>query len=799
MKKNYFIAFAFLFTLVSFSQEKVTNEKYQKYFENTREIPFLHLNKTRFIQGEEIWFKAYIQEQNSQKLHPTTTNLYISIFDEKSKLKDQKLIHIKNGLGYGSILLDSTYNGKNYYIKASTKWMKNFQEDNAFYQKISIISSIENEKSITVSEKDFFEFKLFPEGGHYVANTLNNIGILIKDNKNRGVKIQKGVIKDQKNNIIRQFKTNEFGMNSVRLFIKNNQSYTFHATLSNGTQIKASTPFPESKGISLIVNNKNQLTINVITNKETLQEIAGKQYRILVHNTRNYRNFPFTFKESNFNHALILKEEELNPGINIITLFNDENKPISERLVYKKSDDLFQNIRISNTKRMRNDSVAVKFTNPSKEQIFLSASFLPGNTEAYQPKNNIISSYLLKPYVKGLIQNPVKLLGATYEGQRRDLDLLLLIQGWSKYKWNNIFHNPPKTNFKFENGIDLTARINKTLSSKQSIVVSSNENKLIRIITHKENPWVLKNSFLKKNSTLNFGLSSNDNYFKITPALSYSGGKLTEFINDSQIELTKKIELEVNNFKPLKNEYENLNEVEVDANKRRRKTRNHERVYGGMTMLTARKMENRIIASGETVIDYLIQNRYGYNRGAQEIIPRGTLDGTDIVRPVESSDDDSSNTSTSSAPDRFGRPLVRVYLDGDEISNAVWILESVYLNTVDEIFFGRDPGRIGEVIHIFRLNPAEYIDKRAEFAHVKIPIGFATEKEYYNPIYPSYVNDTYQKYGCMFWKPNINLQGYLSETILIPANLQEKAQVYIEGITETGKLISKRVVLNIKK
>ncbi len=816
MKKLYFLGIILLGFFNSFSQEKLTNDKYVKYFENTREVPFLHLNKTNFLEGEEIWFKAYIQEQNSQKLHSTTSNLYVSIFNENATLKDQQLIHIREGVGYGSIFLDSTYTNKSYYIKASTKWMKNFNEDNAYYQKINIVSSKEKTKDITVSENDFFEFKLFPEGGHLIANTLNNIGILIKNYQNKGVKINKGIIKDQNNKTIRQFNTNEFGMNSIRMFIEENQSYTFHAILSNGTEITTTTPKPESKGISLIVSNKNnkEVTVNVVTNKETLKTISGKKYRILIHNTRNYRNFPFIFNEKNFNHALILKESELNAGINIITIFNDENKPIAERLIYIKSEELFENIRVSNTKIMRNDSVAVKLTNPSKEKIFISASFLPGNTIAYQPKNNIASTFLLKPYVNGNIQNPLKLLGKEYKRQTRDLDLLLLIQGWSKYNWNSIFNSPPKTYHVFENGIDLTARINKQLSSKQSILLSSRDNNLVRVITHKENPWVLENSFLKKNSTLNFGLSSNDNYFKIAPAISYSGGKLSDFIDNSKIELAKKAELEVSNFKPLKNEYEDLEEVEVEANKRRRRrrTRNHDKVYGGTTMLTSRKMENRIIASGETVINFLNERGYGYNPIAQTITPRGTIGGnsdnsTDIRVDIDSGDEDengnpiiiSARQENPDQDERFGRPVVRVYLDGDEISNAVWILESIYLNTVDEIFYGRDPGRLGEIIHIFRLNPSEYIDKRAQFAHIKVPVGFATEKEYYNPIYPSFTNDTYQNYGSLFWEPNISLESYLNETIKIPSNLQENIQVYIEGITESGKLISKKVTLTLTK
>ena len=55
--------------------------------------------------------------------------------------------------------------------------MKNFKEDNSYLQKITII----NEGSLNKINQinDNFDFQLFPEGGHLLANTYNKIGILI--------------------------------------------------------------------------------------------------------------------------------------------------------------------------------------------------------------------------------------------------------------------------------------------------------------------------------------------------------------------------------------------------------------------------------------------------------------------------------------------------------------------------------------------------------------------------------------------------------------------------------------------
>ncbi|CAM1343917.1 hypothetical protein [Tenacibaculum amylolyticum] len=791
----------FLFLSIN-AQKRGFNNSYINYFQNTREVPFLQLNKTTFLQGEEIWFKAYIQEQNSQKLHSTTSNLYVSIFDESGELKDQQLIHIKNGMGNGNILLDSTFTNSNYYIKASTRWMKNFEEDNAFYQKIKLASTRDKEVSTTIPEEDFFEFKLFPEGGHIIANTLNSLGILIKDSNNKGIKIQEGLIKDQDNKVIRKFSTNKFGMNSVRLFFKENSSYTFHAYLSNGSEIKVTTPKPKKQGISLIVNNKSskEVVVNLVSNHETLQSIAGKKYNVLVHNTRNFTNYPFVFKKNNLNHALVLQKSQLGSGINIITVFNEKNTPIAERLIFNYSDNLFYNLNIQG-KRSINDSLQIGITNPTNEKIYASASFLPHNTIAYQPTYNIVSSFLLKPYVKGTIQNPSAYFKGNSKKQQRNLDLLLLTQGWSKYNWHTIFNSTPRTIHPFENGIDITAKVNKGLTNKQSILLYSRDNNMVRILPPKEQPWVIKNSFIKKNSVFDFALKSNDNLYKIRPVLAYSNNKMSEKINLSKLKKTNNKELEVANFKPLDNEFEALDEIEIQA-KKRKKFENSEKVYGAPTILSRRRMEDMIVASGETIIDYIKSRLYKVsydNSGNLQILPRGLVTPSGPKNAISTEDEgflaDNVIESSNNSDSKYGRPSVRVYLDGAEISDNLFLLEGIYLNTVKEVFYGRSPGRIGEEIHVFTVSPGEYEDKRAEYTHVTVPVGFATAKEYYNPKYPSFTDATYQKYGAIFWNPNISIAPNGKLDFNIPTNMQKHINIYIEGISESGKLISKKIII----
>ena len=163
MYRKIITLFCLLLTLNNplLAQKNTIEDGYVKYFENTREVPFLHINKTKFLKGEEVWFQAYVLEQNSKKLHPTTSNLYVGLFDQSGALLQQKLIHVKQGIGQGSIYLDSTFTKENYYIKASTNWMRNFKEDNSFVQKIKVVNNVKSKKNISPSKS--YDFQVFPE------------------------------------------------------------------------------------------------------------------------------------------------------------------------------------------------------------------------------------------------------------------------------------------------------------------------------------------------------------------------------------------------------------------------------------------------------------------------------------------------------------------------------------------------------------------------------------------------------------------------------------------------------------
>ena len=48
------------------AQNQIT-EKYRKYFEESREMVYLHVSKDIFLPEEEIWFKGYLYDQKKSR------------------------------------------------------------------------------------------------------------------------------------------------------------------------------------------------------------------------------------------------------------------------------------------------------------------------------------------------------------------------------------------------------------------------------------------------------------------------------------------------------------------------------------------------------------------------------------------------------------------------------------------------------------------------------------------------------------------------------------------------------------
>ena len=259
-------------------------EKNMAFYHPLRENVHLHLNKTTFFNGEQLWFTAYVYDQNTQLPSSESTNLYVGIFDEQGQAIEKKIIYIEDGVGSGNIMIDSSYTDTEYYIKSYTNWMKNFSEIKPFIQKISVLRNIvwppENEliKDVTIA--------IYPEGGKLIKDIENSFGFQITDVLGNGIEMKKIILENDlgeviKNNLV----TNMHGMGKVTFFYERERTYSLRTNLNNGSIIKKKLPPAEAEGIVLKLSSfyREKIYGKLEINSETLNKIYENTFYMAVH------------------------------------------------------------------------------------------------------------------------------------------------------------------------------------------------------------------------------------------------------------------------------------------------------------------------------------------------------------------------------------------------------------------------------------------------------------------------------------------------------------------------------------
>jgi len=766
MKKLLIILLFIIVCQLSLAQteNKVTNS-YKTYFENSREIPHLHLNKTSFLKGENLWFQAYVLEQNSQRLHEKTSNLYVSIYDESGKIKDQQLVHIKNGTGYGNIKIDSSFTKNSYYVRASTKWMKNFKEDNSYSQKIKILKNVEDRKEHVTAET-FYDFQLFPEGGHLLANTYNRIGVLIKDTNGKGIQIKKGIVKDKSQKTVATFSTNQFGIGEVYLLVKK-EELVFEAEIDAKNRIQKVSPKIEKLGIGLTVMNdelQDRFILIIFTNNASLKSFVGKNYSMLLHNTREFQREYFTFSENKGNTSFYLDKQKLFKGINIITIFNEKEEPVLERMIFNDDKATSRNtIDIKVSKVEASDSLKVTLLNNSNETVKLSASFLPKTTKAYNPTHNIASNFALKPFVKGDIENAYYYFENKNAETLKNLDLLLLTQGWSKYSWDNVFNNPPEMNYNFEKGISMVLTLNSKFSLRKSLNIQSKENDYEAEGILTTNKFKIDTAFFYKDSEFKFSIRDGQNHIKTGPSIVYSENSLYEEVKSKHVKELKNTVTEYTVFPFLGDDYILLEEIKIETKSREEKEREALREQA--------KLDRFLRIRRGIITRSFGRRRYGGSGVPYHPTSYGRFTGSNGIGTYSISYN--VRTFAEFVPPYSSLP----YWNSDKRS-----IEIIRFNEFGEQWL------INELTLPFK-----------QFYNVKLPVGFAKPKEYYSPLYPSLINDSFTEYGAIWWQPNINIKPNSSQDFTIDNKGKKVFELYLEGINRNGETIVKKEKVSLRQ
>nr|WP_321227463.1 hypothetical protein [uncultured Psychroserpens sp.] len=783
MKFTLLILCVFSFFNTESQNDDKISTTYSNYVKLPREVTYAHLNKSLYLKDETIGFSVYVFDKNSKTHSNATTNVYCSIEDSEGQILNKTLILAEKGVANGSFLIDSTYASGNYIFKAYTNWMKNFDEQNFYLQEIKIINTDQENDLSTRIETPAIDTQFLPEGGHLISNIKNVVGVVIKDDSGYGLKEAKGVIKDLNGLLITNFKTNQFGIGKFMFIPEEGKNYIAEITYDDLTS-KVNIKPAERTGLNLSLNDLgSKIALTVRSNATTLKNIKGKNFKIVIHNGSVIKSLDVSFTDAQ-DITKLINHSDLYSGINIFTLFDDNDNPILERLFFNYDGiSILNSKNESITKSSDSITVSVPFKNIIKSDFHnLSVSVLPYGTTSYETDHNILSYTYLQPYIKGYIENARYYFTAIDRKKKFELDNLLLTQGWSSYEWNSIFNYEPDVKFNFEKGITVNANVNKSKnntfimypminSATQTLEVPKNEKSfnIVGLLPIDDEKIVFgtiskKQSVEKPNLYLQFTPSSIptiDNFVKTLPlkVKSIYDSKIKEPIYKNSISDAQELDLVVINAQKEK--------ARID------------------------KIERRQPIGSIDIFDENDRDRY--------INLSSYLSSKGFV----SKQSGNSLSIVNSRRTTFGQSSPLVYLDKMLLSDFN-ILLSLDMRNIDYIVIdksgaGEGMRGAGGVIKIFTDPSLKFGNDTPKdiSQESKIPLTFTSPKTFYAPLYSSYRSDFFNKYGVIDWIPNGKIDSNGNLTFKIVNKGIEQIKLFIEGTANNGGFISEEKIITL--
>ena len=781
----------------AFSQKGDINtliEHYTNYNALAAETVFVQLNKSQFFLGENLWFKAYVYDTKTQKPYFKTKNLYASVFDRRGNLMEQKLFLVNDAMTNGDFEIKPNYPPGDYLIKFSTNWMKNFNEDQAVYQTFSILGAMD-EDEMASETKTVKDIQFFPEGGHFVSGLMNTVGFKLNDSKGKPIEILSATIFNSKGIQVTQFSSNEMGLGKLQIAPEANETYSVVANLQNGNSIKQAFLKPELKGIAVSINNQNeeQLFVGITTNKTTLPEVLGKNFYLLIHRDGTINKIDFKFASNVYAYTVPISRKLLLSGVNIITLFNDKNQPIFERLIFNKNAALRQNLELTTVSKGVDSTKILLKTNKSAAAT-ISISALPTENDSYDTEHNILNTFLLKPYVKGNIDNADHYFEKDDRKTAYDLDILLLVQGWSKLNWRDVFYSPQKALYNFETGFQIAGKlIDAQKSAIDEIQLFSKNDALLEISKiDKAGYFRFEELSLSDNTEISF-TAMNTNGKMVQPKLNYNIYPKNHPDSISKTKISQLIKVKKTAFSSIdvsavvSDPFETTNMVSLDTIniKNEVKAPKSKVIYG--------KMDGRYIDLDKTyaptsrILDVIAYN--GFN-----VYEANLAGGVSILSRRRVSLPSSGSDGSLRTPS--------VYIDNLELFDLDQ-LRYMYLADIEDLHISQTPsilgesGRMGGVINIFlKKNFYSKVDTSNNFNSSQINLGFSNAKTYYTPNYDTSNPELLSTYAAVAWLPNLKADhNGQFEFNMVNYNYGD-VKLYISGMAQDGSLISEIIPLD---
>jgi hypothetical protein len=404
---------------------------------------FLHIDKPVYMTGDTLWLSAYILDPATHQLRTVKNDeqnlpLHTELRTSTGNLIQHQLLKISNGRANGLFRLSDTLITGSYELRAYTR-TDNTLGQPAFRRTISIVSGLSQPNKPTSlpdsSVKDRVDVQFLPEGGRWVAGLSTRLGIKAVDKRGLG-KVVTGRIRSGQGDVISQFTTNQFGITHVTIKPLSGQDYLADVLNAN-SRVSYNLPPVDAQGLTLSADNVTDTTKLAIRVLASDQRVNTAVYLLVQNHAQIVGQFRLKLHDGQA--ELLLPMGEMKPGLLRITLFDGQGQAQAERIVYvpERFAPIDAGVTTNKLQYMPREPIAIalRIADSFGDPLTMDGSISITDAEQVpmdSVSDNMRTHLLMTGELRGLVENPGYYFRHRDQTARRDLDDLLLTQGWRR-------------------------------------------------------------------------------------------------------------------------------------------------------------------------------------------------------------------------------------------------------------------------------------------------------------------------------------------------------------------------------
>ena len=437
---------------------RIDNALNEFYHKHPQEKVALVTDRDEYGTGETIWLSGFLTCLG--KPSPISKVVYVELIDSSGYIDRRLILPVEEGVTEGNLFISDEFPAGRYQLRAYTRWMLNSDAALFFHKEIYL-----GDRPAAGASADY-TFEWFPEGGNLVEGLTSKLAFRARRSDGCFVDIT-GKLIDSSGKAVKSFATLHDGMGSLVVHPAPGNSYSALIAFPGGNTKIIPLPVIKPSGVVLYVNHFLSAGGDDSVYFRLSRSVADKEkYQHLVLCAQMEGRVDFTFINfdddfaGNYNNSVLtaptaLAIDSFGSGVLHLTVFDDKEEPLAERLVYLQRPRRMAAPVVSwdvrsfdahgkNTFRIEvpGDSAGVYSVSVTRAGDGGVIGAKDGDEGA---SSNILSTFLLSADIHNEVRDWGWYCRNAQPETLHALDLLLLTSTWARFDWKKILHSdyPP--------------------------------------------------------------------------------------------------------------------------------------------------------------------------------------------------------------------------------------------------------------------------------------------------------------------------------------------------------------------